>query len=623
MTILRERASGDDDVANPRAAGLVVEGLTVVTQGNGIPVVEDISFHVPPGQVMGLVGESGSGKSTVGVALLGLARRGLRIGSGRVCVDGVDILSLRGKELQRARGRLVAYVPQDPVSGLNPALSVGHQLREAVTIHRDTLSADQTVDQRVRQLMDEVGLPATEAFLKSYPHQVSGGQQQRVGIAMAFSCRPRVIVLDEPTTGLDVTTQRRVLETVRQLTTEHQVTSVYVSHDLAVVSQLADQTAVLYAGRLAEHSSTEAIFRAARHPYTVGLLKAVPSSARSEILVGIEGSPPRPGRWPVGCPFSDRCESVTDICRSDLPALDDIGEVERHDVRCFHPHSPVSVVHAKDPVPEIAGDPVPVLSVRHLAAHYGSKEVLRDIVFDVPKGRCTAVVGQSGSGKTTLARSLVGLHSAWTGEVDFAGSTLENRPQRRTKEQRRTLQYVFQNPYSSLNPRMTVRENLEEPLRHFAPKLSRAERIEQVHQVLATVALSTEYAERMPHQLSGGERQRVAVGRALIVNPEVMVCDEITSALDVSVQALLIEQLRRLQTERGLSMVFITHNLAVVRSIAQDVVVLADGVIVERGPVNQVLDHPSHPYTQQLLADLPEAQAQYRLPVKDAAALIV
>ena len=455
--------------------------------------------------------------------------------------------------------------------------------------------------------MEEVGLPSTEAFLNSYPHQMSGGQQQRVGIAMAFSCRPRVIVLDEPTTGLDVTTQRRVLDTVRELTVEHQVTSVYVSHDLAVVAQLADQTAVLYAGRLVEHADTEAVFRGARHPYAVGLLKAVPSSARSEILVGIEGRPPRPGRWPVGCSFAARCPSAADTCRQELPLLRDLGETTPHWVRCHFPEPPVSVDHAKEPVPALSGMPDSVLTVRNLAARYGHLEVLRDVSFDVPAGRCTAIVGQSGSGKTTLARSLVGLHTNWSGDVEFSGATLTTSPQRRTKEQRRTLQYVFQNPYGSLNPRMTVRENLEEPLRYFS-KLSRRERTDKVHGILQTVALSSEYAERMPNQLSGGERQRVAVGRALIVDPEVMVCDEITSALDVSVQALLIEQLRQMQTDRGLSMVFITHNLAVVRSIAQEVVVLSDGVIVESGPVDQVLDHPTHEYTQRLLADLPSTE---------------
>jgi peptide/nickel transport system ATP-binding protein len=606
MTDLPELATLPRETVPPSRDGLVVEGLTVVTEVRGTPVVEDISFRVASGQVLGLVGESGSGKSTVGVALLGLARKGLRIAAGRVCIGGVDILELRGKDLQGARGRLVAYVPQDPASGLNPALRVGRQLREAIIIHGDSLEHE-TVDQRVTQLMEEVGLPDTDAFLNSYPHQMSGGQQQRVGIAMAFSCRPRVIVLDEPTTGLDVTTQRRVLETVRQMTVEHDVTSVYVSHDLAVVAQLADQTAVLYAGRLVEHAATEAIFRGARHPYAVGLLKAVPSSARSEILVGIEGRPPRPGRWPQGCSFAERCGSVHDACREELPALRDLGDAAPHFVRCSFPEPPVSVDQAKQPVPVLSRDVDAVLVVRNLAARYGPLDVLRNVSFDVKAGRCTAVVGQSGSGKTTLARSLVGLHTDWSGDVELSGVKLSSDPQRRSKEHRRTLQYVFQNPYGSLDPRMTVRQNLEEPLRHFFG-LSRSERDRKVNEILQTVALSTEYAERLPQQLSGGERQRVAVGRALIVDPEVMVCDEITSALDVSVQALLVEQLRQMQSDRGLSMVFITHNLAVVRSIAQDVVVLSDGVIVEHGPVDQVLDHPAHEYTQRLLADLPSTE---------------
>lgn len=594
-------------------AGLVVEGLTVVTAGAGAPVVEDINFAVAPGQVLGLVGESGSGKSTVGVALLGLARSGLRIASGHVWIDGVDILSLEGSNLQDARGRVVAYVPQDPALGLNPALRVGRQLREAIAIHPDALAPGQTIDGRLPELMDEVGLPSTDKFLDSYPHQMSGGQQQRVGIAMAFSCRPRVIVLDEPTTGLDVTTQRRVLDTVRAMTSEHQVTSVYVSHDLTVVAQLADQTAVLYAGRLVECAATESIFRAARHPYSVGLLKAVPSSKRSELLVGIEGRPPRPGRWPVGCPFGDRCDSVTDICRDELPLLENLAatgqcdEAAPHLVRCHHPEPPASVSEVKVAVPPLSRRSDALLTVRNLAARYGHVEILRDISFDVTAGRCTAVVGQSGSGKTTLARSLVGLHTNWSGDVQFGGTWLDPHPQRRTKEMRRTVQYVFQNPFGSLDPRMTVADNLEQPLRYFSD-LSRRDRVDKVHEILETVALSSEYAARMPHQLSGGERQRVAVGRALIVDPQMMVCDEITSALDVSVQALLVEQLRRLQVERGLSMLFITHNLAVVRSIAQDVVVLSEGVIVEQGPVDQVLDDPEHEHTRRLLADLPSTE---------------
>ena len=493
MTEMRE-VMMSDATAHRADSGLVVEGLTVVTEKHGTPVVEDISFRVAPGQVMGLVGESGSGKSTVGVALLGLARQGLRIAAGSVCIDGVDILSLPAKNLQGARGRLVAYVPQDPISGLNPALTVGRQLREAIVIHRDTLSTGESVNDRVRRLMDEVGLPSTPAFLNSYPHQMSGGQQQRVGIAMAFSCRPRVIVLDEPTTGLDVTTQRHVLDTVRELTAEHNVTSVYVSHDLAVVAQLADATSVLYAGRLVEHAATEAIFRGARHPYTVGLLKAVPSSARSEILVGIEGRPPRPGRWPRGCSFADRCASVVEQCRQDPPELRDLGDTSPHQVRCFRPEPPVSVVHAKEPVPRHArpsrGDTESAPRCRLLRTYEGAaRHHLRRRAGPLHSG-CRAVrFGKDDPGPVPGRPARRRGQAAWNSRATT--SALIRDGARRSSAGRCST--CSKTPYSSLNPRMTVRENLEEPLRYFYPQMSRRERTEKAYEVLGTVALSTAY----------------------------------------------------------------------------------------------------------------------------------
>jgi peptide/nickel transport system ATP-binding protein len=585
--------------------GVSVAGLRVVTERRQTPIIDDVSFQIRPGTVLGLVGESGSGKSTVGVALLGHTRRGLKIAAGQVMIDGRDLLSLSGSELRQARGRQASYVPQDPSSGLNPGLRVGYQLREVFAIHPESLVDGQTADDRVNEVLAEVGLPATERLLRSYPHQLSGGQQQRVAIAMAFACRPRLIVLDEPTTGLDVTTQRHVLDTVRDLTERHHVTAVYVSHDLAVVAQIADQTAVMYAGRIVESGSTDRIFRSARHHYTAGLIKAAPSARRSSVLIGIEGRPPRPGRWPPGCPYAARCASAADDCRSALPALEPIGS--RQLVRCYHPLPELAASASKPGVPAVKGHPGRNLSVRGLSASYGTTQVLHDINVDVAPGRCTAIVGESGSGKTTLARCIVGLHQSWRGQVAYGDATLDRRPERRTKDQRRLIQYIFQNPYSSLNPRMSVGDNMEEPLRYFTSSTRRKRRAE-VLRILDAVALSAEFIDRMPDELSGGERQRVAVGRALTVGPELLVCDEVTSALDVSVQALLVEQLRQLQHDRGLSMLFITHNLAVVRSIAQDVIVIANGQVVERGPVEIVLDHPQHDYTKQLLADLPHLE---------------
>ena len=588
------------------AQGLTVSGLTVVTRKRKTPVVEDVSFSVAGGQVLGLVGESGSGKSTVGVALLGLARRGLTIASGSVSVGDLDVLKMKPSQLRRARGRLVAYVPQDPASGLNPALRIGTQLRESLQVHPDVL-VNQSLDDRVEELLTQVGLPDHDRVLRSYTHQLSGGQQQRIGIAMAFACRPRLIVLDEPTTGLDVSTQRHVLKTVAELSTQYGATIVYVSHDLAVVGQIADETAVMYAGRIVERGPTQSLFQAARHHYTVGLLKAAPSPERSTVLVGIEGHPPRPGSWPRGCSFADRCPAVQDDCLAALPGMYTVAPA--HEVRCFHPTPADHDAGAGPaPVPEVGGKTGPALTLSGVNASYGAVSVLRDISFTVPAGTCTAIVGESGSGKTTLARCLIGLHTTWTGDATFDSKELAPAAAKRSREQRRRLQFVFQNPFGSLNPRMSVGDNIEEPLRIFT-KLSADDRRSKVIETLETVALSRSFYNRMPDQLSGGERQRVAVGRALTVNPDLLICDEVTSALDVSVQALLVEQLRQLQLERGLSMVFITHNLAVVRSIAQYVIVLKAGRIVEAAPVEDVLDRPSQAYTRQLLADLPRMEA--------------
>ena len=584
------------------STGLVVRGLTIRARRTGAPIVENIDIEVSSGRVLGLVGESGSGKSTIGVALLGLARRGLEIAEGSVAIGGVDIAGLDERQLRNVRGRVVAYVPQDPTSGLNPAMHVRTQMREVLRIHKDVLTDGQTEDERLMEVLEDVGLPPTRRVLDSYPHQLSGGQQQRIGIAMAIIARPRLVVFDEPTTGLDVTTQKRVLQTIRDLTERHNMTSVYVSHDLAVVADLADETAVLYAGRLVERAPTDVLFSSPRHPYTAGLIASAPSAVRSQILIGIPGQPPRPGSWPQGCTFAPRCHRAQADCTVALPPLIPMGN--DHSARCIHPEPEDMQVRQNPPVPSVEQLDRLGLSVRHLNAHYGPVRALHDVSFEVPAGECTAIVGESGSGKTTLSRCLVGLHTAWTGDVTYGGATLEPSPHKRATEHRQQIQYIFQNPYASLNPKMSVGENLEEPLRHFT-ELSRADRRNRVLATLEQVALSRRYIDSMPDQLSGGERQRVAVGRSLTIDPQLLVCDEVTSALDVSVQALLVEQLRDLQKQRQLSMVFVTHNLAVVRSIAQNVVVLSAGRVVEQGPVAEVLDNPQHPYTQQLLRDLP------------------
>jgi peptide/nickel transport system ATP-binding protein len=562
-------------------------------------VVDEIAFSVAAGEVLGLVGESGSGKTTVALALLGHARRGLWIESGRVTLRGVEVLSAGSEELRSLRGREISYVPQDPESALNPVLRVGAQVAEALRVHPEV---DIDRDARVAQVLKEVGIAPEPAVLRRYPHQLSGGQQQRVALAMAFACRPSVIVLDEPTTGLDVTTQRQVLTTVRSLCRSYGVAAVYVSHDLAVVSELATNVAVMYAGRIVERGPTGRLFGAPVHPYTRGLIASVPSSRRRESLHGIPGQPPRPGHRPAGCLFEPRCDLRTDRCALEAPALIDF---DGRAVRCLRAAESRALGHG--PPAEAAATPAVgalKLVVRNLCAGYGSTQVLEDVDVEVRSQEYVALVGESGSGKTTLAQCVVGLHSNWTGEVSLDGERLETAARKRDRNTLRRVQYIFQSPYLSLNPRKTIAQIVGDPLRHFFSL--RGERaLERVVVALEDVSLGSEYLERYPDQLSGGERQRVAIARALVVEPEVLICDEITSALDVSVQAVIVELLRRLQVTHKLSMIFITHNLALVRSVAHACIVLSDGRVVEAGPVADVLERPVHPYTKQLIANIP------------------
>ncbi len=586
---------------SPGEVRLEVRDLEIRLGPSGPDVVRDVSFSVRAGQVLGIVGESGSGKTTVALALLGHTRRGLSIHSGEVRLDGVDLLRLRPAQLRAARGARVAYVPQDPSAALNPTLRIGTQLMEALRVHA---GITENPADRVIEVMREASLEATPEMLRRYPHQLSGGQQQRVSLAMAFACRPSLIVLDEPTTGLDVSTQRHVLDTVRSLCSSYGVAAVYVSHDLAVVGGLVAHVAVMYAGQIIEIGPTARLFAEPVHPYTRGLLAAVPSPERAELLTGIEGQQPRPGGRGAGCSFAPRCDFATGKCRVQTPWP---VSVDGRLVRCLRTAEIAGAAAARQAaVPGPAGgEPTSALSLRSVCASYGQAQVLSDVGLDVPAESCVAVVGESGSGKTTLARCIAGLHRNWTGDIIFQGAALAPGLRQRPKDVLKRVQYIFQNPYTSLNPRKTIGQIIGQPLEQFQ-RLSHRERAERIATVLEDVSLGRSFMPRYPDQLSGGERQRVAIARALVVEPDLLVCDEVTSALDVSVQAVIVELLRRLQRERQLSMIFITHNLALVRNIAQSAVVLCAGVVVESGPVEQILEYPANPYTVGLIRDVPK-----------------
>jgi peptide/nickel transport system ATP-binding protein len=589
-------------------AAVRVEELSLRLE-SGERVIEDVSFTVPRGEILGVVGESGSGKTTVALALLGFTRPGVSITHGTIHVGGKTILGQDVATLRSLRGKVVSYVPQDPGGALNPSLRVGDAILDVLRAHR----ASAVSEDSVRAALSRVELG--DSFRRRYPHQLSGGQQQRVTIAMATVCEPPVAVLDEPTTGLDVLTQDKILAELLRLRNEEQMAMVYVSHDLAVVAKIADRILVMYAGRVLESGPTDAVIERPRHPYTKALVAAIPDVHNPRALHGIVGVAVGVGEWPTGCPFAPRCEHQLSRCHESVPDL--VETDPRHLARCWRWQELTANEHAPAAARAKAAAPpaVPVLEVSDLEARYRFGRLYRtavgDVSFVIERGRCVALVGESGSGKSTIGRCIAGLHQPSSGQIQFEGEELAGHARSRPLELRRRIQIVFQNPFESLNPRHRVRASIERPLRVLG-RLSRSAAEKEVGALLERVRLPKGLGERFPGELSGGERQRVAIARALATQPTLLICDEVTSALDVSVQAAVLELLQELRRELQLSMLFITHNLGVVACIADTVLVMDAGSICETGPVGEVLSTPSHEYTRRLL------QAAPRLP-RDAA----
>ncbi len=583
--------------------GIAIEGLRIALTGrDDVDVVDDIDLVLHPGEVVGLVGESGSGKTTVGTALLGYTRPGAMIERGKVHYADSDVLSLPWQEVRQLRGEEIAYVPQDPASALNPSIRIGRQIVELMELRG--LGTSESRLQAAREGLAEVGLPNDDEFLRRYAHQLSGGQVQRVALAMAFLPKPKVLVLDEPTTGLDVTTQGMVLQTMAALCRSHGVAALYVTHDLAVIANIADRVAVMYAGQIAELGTRDVVFNHPSHPYTRALLDSIPHLTQARALSGIPGRTPAPGARPHGCRFHDRCEYAVEKCRSAVPEL---REVEPdHAVRCVRVGDIGSWDISRGSLPD--ADPNKprdiILSIENLGVFYGRKQVVFDVTFDLGKAEVIALVGESGSGKTTISRCVGGLHKDWTGGIAFEGTQLGHGSRRRSATDRKRIQYIFQNPYLSLNPRLTIEQIVKRPMELFGIASGKAA-TERVVELLDQVALGPAVLKYQASRLSGGERQRVAIARALAAEPDVLVCDEITSALDVSVQGSIVSLLDSLRVSRGISMLFVTHNLALVRSIADRVQILNEGRVIESGSVVEVMDSPREEYTQRLLANSP------------------
>jgi peptide/nickel transport system ATP-binding protein len=580
-----------------------VEGLRVQTAA-GLPIVEDVSFALAAGEALGVVGETGSGKTTTVLAMLGYSQPGSTITHGDVRIGDVEMTTAKGRGQRRLRGKVVSYVPQNPAGSLNPSMRV----RDAVVEMAHAHQVNGDVAPPVTDALERVGLPGGEEFQRRFPHQLSGGQQQRVCISVALVCEPPVVVLDEPATGLDVVTQARLLDELVRLRREAGVSMIYVTHDLAVVAGFADRIAVMYAGRIIEHGSTAEILQRPKHPYTRGLLNSIPDHARPRRLVPIGGVAVGLEDRPPGCAFAPRCPLRIDECDAAVPTLRFVGEL--HATRCLRPHDVTPPESSPPPVMERrrSGPAAPLLSVRNLRAeHRGGGEVVvaaSDVNFTVGRAECVALVGESGSGKTTIARTIAGLHRLTIGQIVLGDEELPPEARRRSRTQRQRIQIVFQDPSDALNPRHAVRSAVARPA-HVLRDLSRDEADSEANRLLSLVRLPEGIGNRYPTELSGGERQRVGIARALAATPEVMICDEITSALDVSVQAAVLDLIADLRESLGLSLLLITHDLGVVSTIADRVLVLEQGNIVEEGETRDVLMSPQHPYTKSLLAAAP------------------
>jgi peptide/nickel transport system ATP-binding protein len=581
--------------------------------GNTLPVLRNIDLTVHPGESVGLVGESGSGKSTVALAAMGYLKRGLRVLTGKALFEGQDMFALNRKELESLRGGHLALIPQNSGQSLTPTLRIGAQLTEALRLHSRLDPAQ--FPARVLELLGQVRLPDPQAITRRFPHELSGGQQQRVAIAMALAGEPRALLLDEPTTGLDVTTQAHILELLRDLARETGMAMVYVSHDLGAIARVCDRVVVMYAGEVVMEGSARQVLTAPTHPYARGLLASIPKLSDPHLPMALGGRPPAPGGAGDGCAFVDRCALASDLCRSRRPVLS--PGPGGAPVRCHHADraATLPMTSTGDHAVRARMGTTPVLSLHELEIRYSKPGLLDrlrgredrrpatvdDITITIAKGETLGLVGESGSGKSTILKTIAGLLPPAGGEIRFDGDTpLPLSVEQRGPDHLRRIQLIFQNPDDSLNPRHTIAEILEQPLKLYFG-LSGAALQDRCVEILDRVRLGGHYLDRLPSQLSGGEKQRVAVARAFAANPDLVLCDEVTSALDVSVQAAVLELLNDLKAAQGTTYVFVSHDLAVVRALSDRVAVLYQGRLCEIGPSAEVYALPSHPYTEVLL----------------------
>ena len=613
-----------------------IKDLTIGFQsqkGEQISILKNISTTINKGETVGIVGESGSGKSTLALAMMGYVKHGLFTISGQCMFHSNNLLEMENKELETIRGRKIAMIPQNAGQSLTPNLKIGYQIDEALKLHTDLKKEDR--DKKISELLNKVRLPSPDTMAQRYPHELSGGQQQRVAVAMALAGSPELLLLDEPTTGLDVTTQAHVLELLNFIAKDTGTSMVYVSHDLGAIAQVSDRVIVMYSGEIVLDGPVRSILKNPIHPYTYGLLKSIPKLTLPGLPNSMSGSQPQPGSIKSGCSFYERCEFSDDNCKINSPTLEYIDDLNTS-VRCFKHKELTNQNDLNSQTVKSIENKIlknEILDLSNVSISYAKQKFLeqlfnkiedsnptvKDIDININKGETLALVGESGSGKSTILKSIAGLLKTKDGIIKFEkDKVLSNDLKERDHSYLRAIQLIFQNPDESLNPNHTVEEIISQPLRLYFG-LKGHELKDKIIEVLDKVRLGEFYLTRYPRQLSGGEKQRVAVARAFAAKPDIILCDEVTSALDVSVQAAVLNLLQELKEDFGTTYVFVSHDLAVVRAISDRVAVLYQGRLCEIGPSKNVYKFPSHPYTEVLLGAVlePDPDVKPKLVAED------
>ena len=590
--------------------------------------LDGVDLAIGRRETIGIVGESGSGKTMTALSIMGLLPGGGRVSGGQIVFDGQDLTAARKEDVRRIRGTRIGMIFQDPLTSLNPTMRIGDQVAEPLIVHEKLSKA--AARERTIDILRRVGMPRPDKIVDDYPHQLSGGMRQRAMIAMALVCSPSLLIADEPTTALDVTTQRQIRDLIDDLKEEFQSSVMLVTHDLGVVAGRTDKVAVMYAGRVMEIGNTVDVFTDPQHQYTRALMAALPEQAshHNQRLYSIPGSPPDLSAEIAGCPFAPRCPRADDLCRTVRPDLTGSG----HLAACHHPagppldrgenleHQPLSELEQRPVVAEIKGltKEYPALGGKLIRRRVGTVSAVSEVTFEVRAGETFGLVGESGCGKSTLGRVIAGLEEATSGGLVIDGVDVAQMGSKERRALHRDVQLMFQDSYAAMDPRMRVDEILTEPLA-IQKVGNRDSREEHVEGLLDQVGLSGKAMERYPHEFSGGQLQRIGLARSLALQPKLIVCDEPVSALDVSVQAQVLNLMRDLQSELDLSLVFISHNLSVVQYMSDRIGVMYLGKLVEVGPADEVATAPRHPYTQALIDAVPIAdptlQRKERVPI--------